>query len=154
MSKKTHKTQNNKKTPKHNPKRKTQNLPKSHKKLYIILAAFTLLIVLPCTWIMYVTMVGEHSTLIITDRRRAIIILKQDGSKLKDVCDVLKDDGPIVNVAIKQYPRALQYASSRLQNNIKIVRTAVKKDGMALKYASQRLKENKEIVTLAYLQNR
>ena len=59
----------------------------------------------------------------------------------------------IVLTAIKNNPKALEYASSKLQDNIDVVRVAVELDGRTLKYASKRLKENKELQALASKNN-
>ena len=78
--------------------------------------------------------------------------LKRNPFILKDYVE-FQDDEEIVNVAVKKNGLALEFASSRLQNNYNMVMTAVSKNGLALQFASKELRSNFEIVNAAVKSN-
>lgn len=88
----------------------------------------------------------------ILDKDFIIPLIRKSGLILQYL-NLYKNDYTIVDIAIKNNPLALKYASQRMQNNYNIVLEAVKRNGYSLDYASFLLKNNYNIVVEAVKQN-
>lgn len=75
------------------------------------------------------------------DPNVVIEAIQQNPRALEFASDEIKDNLDIVVPAIVKWPDALQFASDRLKNNQGVVLTAIKKSGYAINYASE-LKQN------------
>jgi len=75
-----------------------------------------------------------------------IELLKKDGMCLKDANDIFRKDIVMINIAIDQNPKAIEFSlNDRLIYNKKTMLRLVEEDGKYLQYASDSLKEDFEI---------
>lgn len=111
----------------------------------------------------------------LSKKENALLAVKKNGERLRDLSDKFKEDKEIVKVAVLQNEWALNLASPKLKQDKKfilsllketygwivsyvdeklkddddVIMKAVERDGCALLYASERLKQDRKIVKKA-----
>jgi len=85
----------------------------------------------------------------ITNKEKAIEILRKDGSKLNDVSEELRNDEEVVRAAVEWSGWVLKFASEDLKDNRELVLTAISDDPSAWEHASERLRDDDELVRYA-----
>ena len=68
--------------------------------------------------------------------------IRENGLRLHNVSDELKNNPEIILAAVEQDSNLLEFASERLKDNYNIVLAGLKNRGIALEFASERLKDN------------
>lgn len=73
------------------------------------------------------------------------MLLKQYGRALQFASEKLRNDKDVVLEAVKQDGRALRFASENLRNDKDVVLEAIKQDEWALQFASEELRNDKDV---------
>mmetsp|Transcript_64549 Transcript_64549/g.154205 ORF Transcript_64549/g.154205 Transcript_64549/m.154205 type:complete len:629 (+) Transcript_64549:125-2011(+) len=86
--------------------------------------------------------------------------LREDGSRLRGAPEDVRDDFGLVHTAINNYPPAIQWASSRIRNDLPLVTLALQLDGRVLQYLLPQEQgqplaplRKRELALIAVLQN-
>lgn len=80
-------------------------------------------------------------------------LLTISGLSLKYACIYLKQNHPIVKIAVMQNGLALQFADEELRREPAIVKAAVKQNGIALEFTNEILKNDESTVKIAVANN-
>ncbi len=80
------------------------------------------------------------------NRDECLDIVSKDGSKLKYCSKVIRDDLEVCSKAIKSYPKAFAFCSTRLKNDKYFCLFAVRKNVDNLKYCSESFRNKKGIM--------
>ena len=99
-----------------------------------------------CAWIEGFSYADER------DRELAILFVQVVPGSFRHLPDAFRDDDQIVSLAVQNWGRALEWASSRLQDNKEIVLAVVQKYGLS-PHASKRLRDDREVVLLGVKKN-
>ena len=86
---------------------------------------------------------------LLEDREVILTAVKNHGSALQYVPDLLKYDPEIVLEAVKNFGNAIKYVKDRFGNDKKLFLVAVANSGSALEHADEILKKDRELVVCA-----
>jgi hypothetical protein len=82
----------------------------------------------------------------IRDLEVILAAVEEDALAFRYVCDDLRCNTQVAEIAVKANPFALQYAPDSVRDNRAIVSIAVQTNGFALQYASDDLKADRQLV--------
>ena len=74
----------------------------------------------------------------ITNKEKALEILRKNGSNLEDVSEELRNDEEVFRAAVEWSGWVLKFASEDLKDNRELVLTAISDDPSAWEHASER----------------
>lgn len=83
---------------------------------------------------------------LITDKVEAINLLKTSGSNFEYLCEELRNDAKVADIALKTNELDFQLIGNDLRNDKQFMLKAVKQSGRKLKYASDKLKDDEDMV--------
>lgn len=89
--------------------------------------------------------VDDLNKKLINDKVEAINLLKISGSNFKYLCEELRNDAEVVDIALETNELDFQLIGNDLRNDKQFMLKAVKQSGDILKYASDELKDDEEV---------
>lgn len=92
----------------------------------------------------------------ITDKQEALNAVSEDGMRLEECSDELRNDKDVVEEAVRNREKAIMFVSDELQSNEEVIRSAFVRnvatredEGESFSSLSDKVKDNEELILLA-----